>query len=225
MGGDAECDIKNMGTSSKHGSRVLWATPFHVKHLPACGRVTCPLCNNSRPLISFVPHRVHCQICEDDTQDAKRALAEQEAQDRELEERYAKYQAFVLAPFYEAAPSYLTSTVEVVRRKRVISVLRSAAKRSYDKGMEFNLSVEWAEDKIKSGRCEVTGLQFEVAFDLETGSTIRSPWHPTIDRRDNSKGYTPENAQMVVWIYNRAKAEHHEDDVLRMAHALCRVGT
>lgn len=47
-------------------------------------------------------------------------------------------------------------------------------------------------------------------------------WSPSIDRIDSSKGYTPENCQMVVWIYNRCKNNSTDENVLLMAAALVR---
>ena len=83
--------------------------------------------------------------------------------------------------------------------------------------MEFDLTREWAEEKIEAGVCEVTGLQFEYSKD---GKDRFQPFIPSVDRIDSSKGYTQDNCRMVVWIYNMAKAEWSDDIVLRMAKAL-----
>lgn len=89
--------------------------------------------------------------------------------------------------------------------------------RSAKRGMEFDLTREWAEEKIEAGVCEVTGLQFEYRKD---GKERFQPFIPSVDRIDSSKGYTQDNCRMVVWIYNMAKAEWDDDTVLKMATAL-----
>jgi hypothetical protein len=35
---------------------------------------------------------------------------------------------------------------------------------------------------------------------------------PSIDRIDSSKGYTPDNCRVVLWIINQAKNDISEDD-------------
>lgn len=100
------------------------------------------------------------------------------------------------------------------RAGALITWVRSrAAKR----GMEFDLTREWAEEKIESGVCEVTGIQFEYS---KNGNDRFQPFMPSVDRIDSSKGYTQDNCRMVVWIYNMAKAEWDDDTVLKMATAL-----
>lgn len=56
----------------------------------------------------------------------------------------------------------------------------------------------WVREKLKLGRCEVTGLPFD--FTTEGG-----PFAASIDRKDSSKPYTEENTQIVVWIHNAAR--------------------
>ena len=71
--------------------------------------------------------------------------------------------------------------------------------------MECTLTVEWIEQRLLQGVCEVTGIAFERKGD-------RRPFMPSIDRIDSSKGYTPENCRVVLWIINAAKQALPEDD-------------
>lgn len=41
-----------------------------------------------------------------------------------------------------------------------------------------------------------------------------------MDRKVPQKGYTPENVQMVVWIYNAAKWTGTHEDVMVLVRAL-----
>lgn len=58
-----------------------------------------------------------------------------------------------------------------------------------------HLTIEWIIGKLKAGKCEMTGLP----FDLNGG-----PYGPSIDRIDSKKGYTEDNCRVIVWWLNRA---------------------
>lgn len=88
-----------------------------------------------------------------------------------------------------------------------------AKKRARDNNIEFTITKEWVVEKVKSGFCEVTGLPFE----LTEG---RNAFAPSLDKRDPTKGYTPENVDVVVWCYNTAKGVGSYEDVLKLAKAL-----
>lgn len=100
-------------------------------------------------------------------------------------------------------------------RNRASYLVSGAKKRAAAKGIEFDLTFEWAIEKINAGVCEVTGLPFSLS--PPGGHAERSPWSPSVDKIDPSKGYTRDNCRVVVWIYNAAKSEFSDSDVLRMA--------
>ncbi len=64
-------------------------------------------------------------------------------------------------------------------------------------------------------KCVRTGI----GFDLTMGNG-RRPFGPSIDRINNACGYEPDNIQIVCNMYNSAKAEFNDDDVLLFASAL-----
>lgn len=93
-----------------------------------------------------------------------------------------------------------------------------AAKRARDTGRDFNLTREDVARRVAAGRCEVTGLPFDMAPGPDRHHA--NPWAPSLDRKDSSKGYTTDNVQVVVSAYNYAKSEWSADVLLRLARAI-----
>lgn len=99
---------------------------------------------------------------------------------------------------------------------RAVSLVCDAKNRAKKKGVCFALTAADIEAKIAAGVCAVTGLP----LDLASTPRERSPFVPSLDRIDPSIGYTPQNVQVVVWIYNAAKGDWSHDAVLKLARAL-----
>ena len=89
--------------------------------------------------------------------------------------------------------------------------------RSKKRGFPFNLTVEFLAEKIMRGRCEVTGIPFELGSSDEHHTKAFSP---SVDRIIPGGGYTQNNVRVVVYIYNIARSDFSEDDVLTFAKAL-----
>lgn len=93
-----------------------------------------------------------------------------------------------------------------------------ATKRAGEADRECSLDVHDIAARIAAGKCEVTGLPFDLK---PTGNKHRSnPWAPSLDRRDSFGGYTANNVQVVVAAYNYAKSEWSGDVLLRLARAI-----
>jgi hypothetical protein len=84
-------------------------------------------------------------------------------------------------------------------------------------GAVCDLNYQWIRDRLDKGICEATGIKFDYSAEQD-GFT--NPWAPSIDRIDSMRGYTKDNCQVVVWIYNRAKGEDSHEDVKTLAKAL-----
>ena len=99
------------------------------------------------------------------------------------------------------------------RVRRLLNTTKKAAKK---KNFEHSIDKQWCLDKL-SGVCEATGLP----FDLSVEGTYKkmNPFAPSVDRINNSIGYTKDNCQMVVWIYNCSKNDFTEEDLYRMCKA------
>ncbi len=96
------------------------------------------------------------------------------------------------------------------RKGRLAKCLGDARKRARRRGQEFGLDRKWLSERFT--RCSVTGIEFSYE--------PNSPFLPSIDRIDNSRGYTRDNCRVVCWIYNCARGRFTDEDVLKMASCL-----
>jgi len=101
-------------------------------------------------------------------------------------------------------------------------MVTNAKHRAKTFGLDFSLTNEWVEERLLKGTCEVTGLPFE--FEAGNGRGKRSPWAPSLDQKNPSAGYTQENTQVVVLVYNLMKADYSEEVVKQLAGAIINGG-
>lgn len=69
--------------------------------------------------------------------------------------------------------------------------------RARKKGIAFELTEDWLQPKLDAGVCELSGLTL-------TEKGVLAPLMPSIDRKDSSKGYTPDNCRVICWALNAA---------------------
>lgn len=96
------------------------------------------------------------------------------------------------------------------------SILFHRAKlRAKNKDLPFTLTLDWVRETIaeQEHKCSRTGLPF--VYDQE-----QSPWRPSLDRLDQTGGYTHDNVQIVCVMYNLAKNTANDDEVIVFAEAL-----
>ncbi len=103
-----------------------------------------------------------------------------------------------------------------IRATHYYSLLISdAKKRSKNKGLEFNLTIDWGKARW-DGKCELT----KIAFDL-THNKPHAVYHsPTLDRIDPKRGYTQDNCRFVLWAINTFKARASDNEMYVIAQAL-----
>ena len=83
-----------------------------------------------------------------------------------------------------------------------------------------DFSSSYIEEKILEGRCEVTGIPFDLTTVHSEYANAKNPWVPSIDRIDSSKPYLKDNIQIVVYMYNVCKSEFSHTDVLTFVNAV-----
>lgn len=95
----------------------------------------------------------------------------------------------------------------------VHSIKSSAAKRKISFNIEkFQIELMMLHQDFK---CIKTGMK----FDFTQGKGTK-PFGPTIDRIDCSRGYEPDNIQLVCNMYNYAKNRWSDEEVLTFAKKL-----
>ncbi len=75
------------------------------------------------------------------------------------------------------------------------------------RNIAFDLDSLWFEERIRRGRCELTGLPFVL-------NQYRHPFLPSPDRIDSDKGYTPDNTRLILWMLNSAKGTATEEEFI-----------
>ena len=81
-----------------------------------------------------------------------------------------------------------------------------------------DLDREWIAERIRPGACQVTGIPFEFVLGNRADENL---WTPSVDKIDPERGYTRNNCRVVVTLYNRAKQVWTDEDVRRLANAVC----
>lgn len=76
---------------------------------------------------------------------------------------------------------------------------------------DFDITLQWVEDKLVNGICEIT----RVPFDFQKHPIyVKNPFAPSVDRRDSSKGYTKDNVRVVLWQVNLMRGEMNDEEIL-----------
>jgi len=114
-----------------------------------------------------------------------------------------EYQRKLARQYYEANREVILAR-QLARRRddRAVHaqrVLLRAKHRAIKKGVPFDLTLDWVLGKWMIGECEITGTPFVF-------NSKRSPYQPSIDRKDPALGYTQDNCRMILWALNTAFA-------------------
>jgi hypothetical protein len=93
--------------------------------------------------------------------------------------------------------------------KFLVYIMSLAQRRANKHNREYTITPDFIIGRAKKlgFKCEKTGIPF--VFD----ETKKHPFSVSIDRIDSSGGYTPDNCQLVCFMYNQCKNEWHDDHV------------
>lgn len=96
-----------------------------------------------------------------------------------------------------------------IRCKHLCNSLKT---RALKKGFDFDLTWQTLYVMIECQymKCSVTGIDLDIAA---SDKYSRNPLAPSIDRKNNDKGYTIDNVQVVCAWYNLMKNEWSDEDM------------
>lgn len=86
-----------------------------------------------------------------------------------------------------------------------------------------------ANKRQRSGSIKLTDLDLQKVWDKQSQQCAVSRrtldpeskwWKPSLDRIDNSKGYTPDNIRIVAWIINHSRGELTTEEFIDMCKAV-----
>lgn len=104
--------------------------------------------------------------------------------------------------------------MERVKRTLYHSMSKRASSKKIKALTRDEFEVIWERS---GGKCELTGIEFSFQRPFQS---LRRPWSPSLDRKDASIGYTPENCRLVCTAVNIALNEWGEEVLLKIANAL-----
>lgn len=86
------------------------------------------------------------------------------------------------------------------RAKKIASDARRRAKAT---DLPYHLRWEWIRDVLEAGRCQLTGLPFDLRM-TALGRGPRNPFAPSLDRIVPRLGYTDQNCRVILMAVNTA---------------------
>lgn len=96
-------------------------------------------------------------------------------------------------------------TAVELRKQRVERSMRrcleAAKQRSREKGLAFDLDLNWALETVERANfcCALTGIEF---FAKHASASFQNPYAPSFDRIVPSDGYVQSNVRIVVYAIN-----------------------
>jgi hypothetical protein len=159
----------------------------------------CTVCKQSKDLVEFyqnITHKNHwCKSCSSIYR--------------------KKYYLKNRKSIKEKQNKYFLENKKIINKNRRINrennpgqyLLQHAKSRAKRKGLLFNLT---RKDIVVPSVCPVLGIP------LQVGTKIHYDASPTIDRIDNSKGYTKDNIVIVSWRANSIKKDASIDELKRL---------
>lgn len=92
-------------------------------------------------------------------------------------------------------------------------------KRAKNKNIDCTLTIEEIDALLEKsgGKCALTGIKFDMLNDKQYRTR---PWIPSIDRIDNTRGYTIDNVRLIANAVNLALNEFGDDVFYKIAEGL-----
>ena len=95
--------------------------------------------------------------------------------------------------------------------------LNISKKRSQKYNRNFDLTLEFLKELWvkQNGKCAATGLVLDTKYiQTKKQRKNKSPYQASLDRIDNNKGYTKDNVRFVCYMFNIARNDFSDEQVL-----------
>ena len=92
-----------------------------------------------------------------------------------------------------------------------------AKRRSLTYKRDFDITLEFLKELWLSqdGKCAVTGLPLGIKYiQTKKQKKDKTPFQASLDRIDNNKGYTRDNVRFVCYIFNIARNDFDDEQVI-----------
>lgn len=104
-------------------------------------------------------------------------------------------------------------TIEYKKEQYLKWMLYRSKQRAKTKGWEYSIDYKWLKENTPE-KCPKCNIEFRYDNNIKM-----DPLAPSIDRIDNSKGYTKDNCIIVSWIYNCGKGPYNEEILYKICKA------
>ena len=134
--------------------------------------------------------------------------------------RYAKQLASVTPEERQAKSKYRNQRRQINSMQSLICRWRSSAKK---RSIEWLLTDEYLIAlMLNTTKCPALGINLSYEFYTGKGAGRKDPSRASLDRIDNSKGYTEGNVQIVSWAYNNIKSNHTEQELMLYCESIAK---
>lgn len=182
-----------------------------TKPCSKCGKIK-HVSDFARDKHSFNGRRSSCKDCDNLRYDPARASEWRERNREKLNEasrqRYRKNKQSIK----EQIRLHHTTA-----RGRAVRLVNSAKQRAKKKGLSFDLNSAFVFDALCHGVCQQSGIPFRMSYGH---AKLRNPWAPSLDKINNTDGYTLNNTQVVCNMFNSGKGEADQIDFIAMCCAV-----
>ena len=104
-----------------------------------------------------------------------------------------------------------------LNKSRSGTIIRDIRRRARKASIPIDLDKDFVFKKLQNGRCEITGIPFEI---VKGGRP--SPRSPSLDRIIPNLGYVKSNVRMILYAINTFKNEWSDEDIYPIAKEFCR---
>ena len=113
---------------------------------------------------------------------------------------------------------YATELARITNTIPFSAHINISKKNAKTKGLEFDLTPEILKEMYEKqdGNCALTGIKME----MKKNSDTKNLFHVSVDRIDNSKGYTKDNIQLVLLGINYMRNTSSIEEVTHFLQVL-----